>query len=193
MSWGSHYASMGIPVRGAGLIAMDEVFVGREVELAFLRGRLEETLAGMSRTVLLEGAAGVGKTALLEAFLARAGHHRVLRTSGAELEAGLAYGVLDQLVAETASRHRDGWPDSGPNEPLMLSLCVSEVRWSRCSAGCGAAARSSWSSTMPTGEMSLRYRRLNSRCDAFGPARCWRCCRSVMTEPTSCWPACTGS
>ena len=103
---------MGIPLRvhgipGAQMIAMDKVFVGRESELAFLRGRLEETLAGMPRTVLLEGAAGVGKTALLQAFLARAAHHRVLRTSGAELEAGLAYGVLDQLVAET------GQPPSG--------------------------------------------------------------------------------
>ena len=80
---------------------MDEVFVGREVELGFLRGRLEETLQGMSQTVLLEGAAGIGKTALLEAFLARVGHHRVLRISGAEQEAGLAYGMVDQLVAET--------------------------------------------------------------------------------------------
>jgi DNA-binding CsgD family transcriptional regulator len=48
-------------------MAVGEVFVGRGVELAFLR----------------------------------VGHHRVLRISGAELEAGLAYGVLDQLVAET--------------------------------------------------------------------------------------------
>src|SRR6266566_7346090 len=61
---GSSYRPMGIPVPGAGLIVMDEVFVGREVELGFLRGRLEETLQGMSQTVLLEGAAGIGKTAL---------------------------------------------------------------------------------------------------------------------------------
>jgi hypothetical protein len=26
-----------------GVIAVDEIFVGREVELAFMRGRLEET------------------------------------------------------------------------------------------------------------------------------------------------------
>ena len=101
MSWGSSYRAMGIPMLGVGLIAVDEIFVGREVELAFLRDRLGETLKGMSRTVLLEGAAGVGKTALLDAFLGRVGHHRVLWTSGAELEAGLAYGVVAQLVAET--------------------------------------------------------------------------------------------
>jgi DNA-binding CsgD family transcriptional regulator len=88
---------------------VDKIFVGREVELAFLCDLLEEAHGGMSRTVLLEGAPGVGKTALLDAFLARAGRHRVLRASGAELEADLAYGMLDQLVAET------GQP---PPEPL---------------------------------------------------------------------------
>ena len=57
---------------GAGLIAVDEIFVGREVELAFLHSRLAQTAEGMSQVVLIEGAAGVGKTALLSAFLASA-------------------------------------------------------------------------------------------------------------------------
>ncbi len=83
---------------------MDEIFVGREAELAFLHCHLAQAVEGMSRVVLIEGAAGVGKTALLSAFLARVGRHRVLRASGDELEAGLAYAVVEQLVAET------GWP-----------------------------------------------------------------------------------
>src|SRR5690348_5260286 len=98
MSWDPGYCPMGS--QGAGLIAMDEVFVGREAELAFLGSRLEATREGMSRMVLLEGAAGAGKTALLEVFLARTENCHVLRASGTELETGLAYGVVDQLVAE---------------------------------------------------------------------------------------------
>ena len=80
---------------------MDEIFVGRKAELAFLHARLDEALEGVSQVVLLEGAAGIGKTALVGAFLADVQHHRVLRSSGDELEADLAYGVAEQLVAET--------------------------------------------------------------------------------------------
>lgn len=79
---------------------MDEIFVGREAELAFLDRHLAQTVEGMSRVVLIEGPAGVGKTALLGAFLARVGRHRVLRASGDELEAGVAYAMVEQLVAE---------------------------------------------------------------------------------------------
>src|SRR4051794_3284755 len=92
-----------------GLIAVDEIFVGREIEIAFLRNHLEEALKGIAGKIFIEGAAGVGKTALLDTFLNRVGHHRVLRASGAELEAGLPYGVVEQLLAETGQR---------PTEPL---------------------------------------------------------------------------
>ena len=95
------YHAVGIGDAGAGLVAVDEIFVGRKVELAFLRGRLAETLGGVSRVVLIEGAAGVGKTALLGAFLGRTGHHRVMRVSGDELETDLAYALVAQLVSET--------------------------------------------------------------------------------------------
>jgi hypothetical protein len=88
------------PVAGSRADRRGRDPVGREAELAFLRGRLEEILKGISRTVLLEGAAGVGRTALWRPFLARAGRQVVVRTSGAELEAGLAHGVMEQLVAE---------------------------------------------------------------------------------------------
>ena len=90
------------PDAGAGLMAVDEIFVGREAELAFLRGRLAETSAGTSQVVLIEGAPGVGKTALVGTFLARIGHrHHALRVSGDELEAGLGYAMVEQLVSET--------------------------------------------------------------------------------------------
>jgi DNA-binding CsgD family transcriptional regulator len=113
-------------------MAVDEIFVGREVELTFLRDCLEETHGGRSRTVLLEGAAGVGKTALLNAFLGRAGHHRVLRISGAELEVGLAYGMLGQLVAETGQPPPDrlaglGIERAADVEPLSLGWGLVEM------------------------------------------------------------------
>jgi DNA-binding CsgD family transcriptional regulator len=129
---------LGIPLSFQGirwrgrLIAMDEIFVGREAELAFLLTRLEETLRGMSRTVLLQGAAGVGKTALLEAFLAQVSQHHVLWISGAELEAGLAYGVVDQVVAETGQLPPE-WlpePDTEPAadvEPLRVGRALVEM------------------------------------------------------------------
>jgi predicted ATPase len=78
---------------------MDERFVRRSTELTFLRERLDEARRGAPRMVLLEGAAGIGKTALLREFLAGHGHDRVLRGSGEELEARLTYGVIEQLVA----------------------------------------------------------------------------------------------
>jgi DNA-binding CsgD family transcriptional regulator len=111
---------------------MDEIFVGREVELAFLRGCLEETLRGVSRMVLLEGAAGVGKTALLDVFLARTRHHRVLRTSGEEPEAGLAYGVVEQLVSETGQAPPDRLAELGTErvadiEPLRIGSALVEM------------------------------------------------------------------
>jgi DNA-binding CsgD family transcriptional regulator/tetratricopeptide (TPR) repeat protein len=79
---------------------MDEIFVGRQTELAFLRAKLDEVREGVSRVVLIDGAGGVGKTALLGEFPARAEHCRLLRASGEELEACLPYGVVEQLVAD---------------------------------------------------------------------------------------------
>ncbi|HEX2491327.1 MAG TPA: AAA family ATPase, partial [Blastocatellia bacterium] len=45
--------------------------VGREVELARLRGSLERALDGQRQVVFITGEAGIGKTALVEAFLLR--------------------------------------------------------------------------------------------------------------------------
>jgi predicted ATPase len=67
----------------------------REGELAAIDGLLE---AG-SGVLVVEGASGIGKTALLEAARCRAEGHGfvVLRARGSELEAGFAFGVVRQL------------------------------------------------------------------------------------------------
>src|SRR3954470_1360816 len=70
------------------------MLVGREGELDALDAQLEHAPA----LVLLEGAPGAGKTALIDAFLACHEDLRVLRASGEPAERGVALGVLDQLL-----------------------------------------------------------------------------------------------
>jgi AAA ATPase domain len=77
-----------------------DAFVGREIELAFLRDLLGEARGGVPRVVLLNGTVGIGKTSLLRQFLVHAEDHCVLRGSGEEMEVGLRYGVVEQLVAD---------------------------------------------------------------------------------------------
>lgn len=53
------------------------IFVGRETELARLNEARSRALNGARQMVLLSGEAGIGKTTLLEAFIAQAVKHRV--------------------------------------------------------------------------------------------------------------------
>jgi ATP/maltotriose-dependent transcriptional regulator MalT len=73
-------------------------FVGRDRELAALGTMLAAVRSGQPRTVLVEGAAGIGKTSLVEQFLRAERDVRVLRASGEHWEALVSYGVIDQLV-----------------------------------------------------------------------------------------------
>ncbi|MBV9922490.1 MAG: AAA family ATPase, partial [Pseudonocardia sp.] len=76
-------------------------FVGRGAELAVLRAALADVTARRPRVVQVEGPAGVGKTALIERFLAEPGSDRpptLLRAGGEEAEMLFAYGVVEQLV-----------------------------------------------------------------------------------------------
>ncbi len=75
-----------------------EAFVGRLDELGLLRVALEEADGGNPRFVLVEGASGMGKTALLQRFLATAAGVRVLRAGGEHEEHLLPYGVAEQLA-----------------------------------------------------------------------------------------------
>jgi len=74
------------------------LFVGRREELGLLHAKLEEARGGHPRLVLVEGASGMGKTALLERFLADASGVRVLRAGGEQHKHLLGYGVVEQLV-----------------------------------------------------------------------------------------------
>jgi DNA-binding CsgD family transcriptional regulator len=74
------------------------VFVGRARELSALEEALTHARAGRPRLVLVEGPAGIGKTALVDRFLAGARDTGVLRASGDESEHELPFGVVDQLL-----------------------------------------------------------------------------------------------
>ncbi len=96
---------------GSGVAAYSvvvEKLLERERELAVVDGLLQR-----DGVVLIEGRAGIGKSALLEAASERAAGlgYDVLRARGSELEAGFAFGVVRQLferrLAGAAPRERD--------------------------------------------------------------------------------------
>ena len=78
----------------------------RESELAELELAQERALAGEGRFVVVEGAAGIGKTSLLRAVRdqASAGGAAVLTARGTELEQTLPYGVVRQLFERALVR-----------------------------------------------------------------------------------------
>lgn len=74
-----------------------DVFVGRDVELGTLRAEFGHARAGSPRVVLIDGPAGIGKTALIDRFLNGEEDLQVLRASGEPWEALVPFGIVDQL------------------------------------------------------------------------------------------------
>ena len=106
-------------------------FVGRSAEVAALRAELAATRTGTPRIVVVQGDAGIGKTVLLEQFLATETDLTVLRATGEPWEAYVAYGVVDQIMrgagVSTArllvSRDRS-FP---PEEPVGVGAWILDV------------------------------------------------------------------
>jgi DNA-binding CsgD family transcriptional regulator len=84
--------------------------LGRDHEREVLDGLLESVRAGDSRVLVLRGAAGVGKSALIDVVAARASGHRVARAAGVESEMELAFAGLHQLCAPML-HHLERLPD----------------------------------------------------------------------------------
>src|SRR5438874_5347167 len=80
---------------GAGGVPLLE----REQELAMLERLIDEVSRGEGRIAAIEGAPGIGKTALVQSActLARNRGMHVLAARGLELERDFAYGVARQL------------------------------------------------------------------------------------------------
>ena len=72
---------------------------GRAAECALLDGLIDGVRRGESRSLVLRGEAGIGKTALLEYLVASASDLTVVRAVGVESEMELAYASLHQLCA----------------------------------------------------------------------------------------------
>ncbi|MFC7387807.1 ATP-binding protein [Sphaerisporangium rhizosphaerae] len=77
---------------------LDPAFVGRRRELATLGELLHQADGGTPRLHLIQGPAGIGKTALVRRFLHDAKRPHVLYASGDEAETALPYGLLSRLV-----------------------------------------------------------------------------------------------
>jgi AAA ATPase domain len=113
-------------------------------ELGQIRGRLQRALESQGGVLLVEGPAGIGKTAMLMAArdAGKGQGFRVLRARGAQLEREYAFGVVRQLVepllAETPSVERALLMDGPaglaarllgiPSEPDQLRQPAPKVR-----------------------------------------------------------------
>lgn len=82
---------------------MADAFVGRHAELALLAREFEHAATGHPCLVVVEGPAGIGKTALVRQALQAASSRHILWASGEEMESSLAYGVARQLQQDTSA------------------------------------------------------------------------------------------
>ena len=78
--------------------------MGRARECALLDGLVGAIRQGESRSLVLRGEAGIGKTALLEYLIESASDLTVVRAVGVESEMELAYASLHQLCAPLLDR-----------------------------------------------------------------------------------------
>ena len=78
--------------------------LGRATECAALDRLIDDIRQGRSRCLVVEGEAGIGKTALLDYLAGSASDITVLRAIGVESEMELAYASLHQMCAPLLDR-----------------------------------------------------------------------------------------
>lgn len=98
--------------------------LGREAEIARLSPRLDDVRAGRGAVLVLEGEAGIGKTALLEWAAAEAADMQVLRATGVESELELAFSGLAELCLPVLD-HLDEIP-SPQRDVLRVALALED-------------------------------------------------------------------
>jgi DNA-binding CsgD family transcriptional regulator len=89
---------------------VNDVFIGREAELATVSEIAERVRAGRPWMVVVEGESGIGKTALIRHALAPLTSARVLWARADTAESDLDYGVVGQLLRGLS----EGPPGAGP-------------------------------------------------------------------------------
>ena len=106
-------------------------FVGRLTELEALRAELATVRSGTPRVLVVQGDPGIGKTALIDHLLAGESGLTVLRATGEQWEAFVAYGVIDQIMrvaGESTARLLVSRDRSFPaEEPVGVGAWLLEV------------------------------------------------------------------
>ncbi|MQA97706.1 MAG: AAA family ATPase, partial [Streptosporangiales bacterium] len=98
--------------------------VGRAAEQSRINRLVADAKDGRSRSLVLRGEAGIGKSALLDYAESVAGGMRVLRVVGVESEAEVAYAAPQAVVgaAQDLLGVVDGWHD-----PLLVDRPLAEL------------------------------------------------------------------
>ena len=186
---------------------------GRAEECARLDRLIEDVRRGNSRSLVLRGEPGIGKTVLLEYLAESASGLRVVRALGVESEMELAYASLHQLCAPLLDRlgglpapqrqameiafglqlgHRPG-PVSRQFGRAELALgggrgASAAVRGRRCAvAGSGLGADVGICGSSPVGGAG-RHRVRRTRVERGARSACpsWRCGACRMATPARC-------
>lgn len=97
-------------------------FVARGGELAVLGASLAAARAGQSQIVLVEGEAGIGKTALLRRCLRDAPDVSVVWASGDPTESGIDFGLIGQFLTGLPSLTELPGPTGLPRQPSLPGL-----------------------------------------------------------------------
>jgi DNA-binding CsgD family transcriptional regulator len=85
-------------------VTSDSTLRGRSEETAVLDGLIAAVRAGESRTLVVRGEAGIGKTALLDYVIEAGSDLRVMRATGVQSEMELAYAAVHQLCTPILDR-----------------------------------------------------------------------------------------
>ncbi|MBE2318896.1 AAA family ATPase [Solirubrobacter sp. CPCC 204708] len=81
---------------------MSDGLLAREDELAAVGRTIDGAMTGTGAVLVLEGPAGIGKTAVLEAARSRASGALVLSARASELDRGFGFGLVHQLLDRVA-------------------------------------------------------------------------------------------
>jgi DNA-binding CsgD family transcriptional regulator len=143
-------------------------FVNRRDELSVLGEEAGRAFQGEPRVVYLRGAAGVGKTALIERFLADHAELRPVVVAGAEAEADVHLGVAEALVRALAARAEmmaDPAVTLGGSDPLACGVALVELLGLAQGSDGGIAVvvdDLQWVDPASVVALAFAFRRLNS-------------------------------
>jgi DNA-binding CsgD family transcriptional regulator len=100
--------------------------LGRETELAVIDDLIDRVRGGRGGALVIRGEAGVGKTALLDAFEERADGATILRAGGFESEGELAFAAVHRMCADMLEGGIDELP--GPQgAAVKVAFGLSEA------------------------------------------------------------------